>query len=263
LRLFRSQSELFNVTIATVTKGRMNYFLILGADSRLARHFISKYPGISIPVTRAECDITIPLDIEKIFRKYSTKYILNCAAITDVEYCETHPDEAFSVNTVGPENLSRTAEKFGRRLILLSSNYAQNPTNVYGKTKSKMEEITGKHVLTIRTDFYDTENFIVKNLLLGNKINVYSNAFFNPVSITRLTEEIYKNRNKNGLMNIFASRCITYLEFAELFSKYKKISKKLINADTMGMGIRPLNGCVKSDIRIKIETDLKKYADNI
>lgn len=235
----------------------------MGADSRLARHFISKYKDISIPVTRAECDITVPLEVEKIFRKYSTKYILNCAALTDVECCETNPDEAFKVNATGPENLAIAAEKFGRKLILLSSNYALNPKNVYGKTKSKMEEITGDHVLTIRTDFYDTENFIIKNLLLGNKINVYSNAFFNPVSITRLTEEIYKNKNKKGLINIFASRCITYLEFAELFSKYKKIKGKLIVGDTMGMGIRPLNGCVKSDIRIKIETDLKKYADNI
>jgi dTDP-4-dehydrorhamnose reductase len=94
--------------------------------------------------------------IDKLQRS-DPKIVLNCAAITDVDSCESHR-EAYMVrkiNVEGPRNLAQGAARFSCKIIHISSEHVfsgekgipqpyfeddpLDPISVYGKTKMESE----------------------------------------------------------------------------------------------------------------------------
>jgi dTDP-4-dehydrorhamnose reductase len=75
--------------------------------------------------------------------------VINCAAWTDVDGCETNPEKAERVNALGPENLARASRNAGALLITISTDYVfdgekegfytqrdqPRPISVYGRFK--------------------------------------------------------------------------------------------------------------------------------
>jgi len=49
--------------------------------------------------------------------------IINCAAFTNVNACESKEDLAYQVNKVGPENLAKVAQKYGMKFVHISTDY--------------------------------------------------------------------------------------------------------------------------------------------
>jgi dTDP-4-dehydrorhamnose reductase len=80
--------------------------------------------------------------------------IVNCAAMADVDRCETDHELAYRVNAVGPHNLALAARRCGAALLHLSTDYVfdgskgspydeldtPNPLSVYGRSKLGGEE---------------------------------------------------------------------------------------------------------------------------
>ncbi len=81
-------------------------------------------------------------------------YIINCAAYTNVDKAETDTELCHALNAAGPGNIALVANKYGARLIHISTDYVfdgkanspykenttANPTGVYGKTKYEGEK---------------------------------------------------------------------------------------------------------------------------
>jgi dTDP-4-dehydrorhamnose reductase len=74
--------------------------------------------------------------------------IINLAALTDLEYCEGHAQEAMDTNCGGSANLAALSQKFGARYVYISTagifdglqkEYSEydtpNPLSIYGKAK--------------------------------------------------------------------------------------------------------------------------------
>ncbi len=82
-------------------------------------------------------------------------FILNTAAVVDVEVCEKQPDTAWKVNAVGSQNLALAARAIGCDYLLISTDYvfdgaahedydefaSPNPVNQYGKSKLAGEKL--------------------------------------------------------------------------------------------------------------------------
>jgi dTDP-4-dehydrorhamnose reductase len=79
--------------------------------------------------------------------------VVNCAAWTDVDGCESNPAKAEQVNSLGPENLARASQNAGALLITISTDYVfdgdktgfytqrdqPRPISVYGRYKLEGE----------------------------------------------------------------------------------------------------------------------------
>jgi dTDP-4-dehydrorhamnose reductase len=93
-------------------------------------------------------DLTSPEAIGQVVR-IAPDVVVNLAAFTDVDGCETHIDEAYAVNALAARNVALACQQCGAAMLHLSSDYvfdgekpepyyewdSPNPLSAYGKTK--------------------------------------------------------------------------------------------------------------------------------
>lgn len=93
-------------------------------------------------------DVAASKDVSTYLAKVKPNYIVHLAALTDMEYCELHPEEAYATNTGGVQNVVEYARSHNIPLVYISTagvfdgekdEYIEsdvpNPLSVYGKSK--------------------------------------------------------------------------------------------------------------------------------
>lgn len=99
-------------------------------------------------------EITDNEQVTKVITTNKPDIIIHLAALTNVDYCESHQEEAFKVNFEATKNIVSICKKENIHLYFMSTgavffgdkkkpyieNDICNPVNVYGKTKLKAEE---------------------------------------------------------------------------------------------------------------------------
>ena len=98
-------------------------------------------------------DIADAQAVERAIEQQRPDAVINCAAWTDVDGCETNAEKARQVNSLGPENLARASRKADAVLITISTDYVFDgrkegfytqrdqpvPISVYGRFKLEGE----------------------------------------------------------------------------------------------------------------------------
>jgi dTDP-4-dehydrorhamnose reductase len=106
-------------------------------------------------VDRGELDITDAAQCLRYLAGLRPDVVINAAALTQVDYCETHEEEAFLVNGQGAGNLAEAAAAVGAHLTHYSTDYVfdglkagpyleddpPNPRSAYGRSKLRGEEL--------------------------------------------------------------------------------------------------------------------------
>src|SRR5438477_5632263 len=128
---------------------------IVGANGRLGAALAREYAH-DFEVTSFE---RRQLDLGQLDRVRSalagTKFdlLINCAALTNVDYCESHREEAFVVNAEAPRLLAEIANEKSAKLVHFSTDYVFDgkktdpyveedkaiPLSVYGESKLEGE----------------------------------------------------------------------------------------------------------------------------
>jgi UDP-N-acetylglucosamine 4,6-dehydratase len=82
-------------------------------------------------------------DKDRLYRAFSgVDYVVHAAALKQVPALEYNPFEAVKTNIIGAENIVDAAiDRDVRKVIVLSTDKAVNPVNLYGATKLAMEKI--------------------------------------------------------------------------------------------------------------------------
>jgi FlaA1/EpsC-like NDP-sugar epimerase len=99
-----------------------------------------KWPGLEIELVVA--DIRDREKMDKLFRRFKPEVVFHAAAYKHVPMMEYHPDEAISSNITGTKNVGELAHKYGvKRMVMVSTDKAINPTSVMGASKRVAEMI--------------------------------------------------------------------------------------------------------------------------
>lgn len=98
-------------------------------------------------------DVRDYASLQKLLGTFQPQTIINLAALTDLEHCETHQEDARTTNATGAEHLGALAKTFSAEYVYVSTAgvfdgekvaYTEedlpNPLNVYGHTKRQGEE---------------------------------------------------------------------------------------------------------------------------
>jgi dTDP-4-dehydrorhamnose reductase len=139
--------------------------------------------------------------------------VINCAAWTDVDACESDPEKAFAVNAAGPENLAAACREVGCGFITISTDYVfdgkksgfytqrddPNPESVYAASKldgeRRSSQTYGRSII-VRTGYIfgpGGKNFlstIVSRARRGEKLTAIHDTYGTPTYSRDLAERL-------------------------------------------------------------------------
>ena len=124
---------------------------IFGVDGQLGRALgatLARSHEV-VPVGRTSANITDAESVAAAVRRAAPDWVINSAAMTHVDRCESEPLAAFEVNAVGAYHVARAAAATGARMMHVSTDYvfdgakktayveddAARPINAYGVSK--------------------------------------------------------------------------------------------------------------------------------
>lgn len=238
----------------------------------------------------AQLDITDVDEVLKMVREVKPYAIINCAAHTNVNACETDVDNAYRINAIGPRNLAVAAAETGAKLVQVSTDYVfsgkadrpylefdrTDPQGVYGASKLAGENFVrdlGKNYFIIRTAWLygEGKNFVRTMLRLSetmDTVRVVRDQIGSPTSADELARAIvYLLPTDN--YGIFHGTCEGFCSWAdfteEIFrlagkkTKVEAISTQEYEKDNPSSAPRPAYS-VLENYMLKLTTDFR-FAD--
>jgi dTDP-4-dehydrorhamnose reductase len=218
-------------------------------------------------------------------------YVINTAALTDVDACEDNKKLAMELNAILPESLAVFANKYKFQLISFSTDYIYdgkkgpytedelpNPLSYYGKSKLAGENAVRieaeKRSTIVRTNVvysnssYNKGDFIhwVLNALKEEKpLKIIDGQWCNPTLADDIAKGLYKiiTKKSRGIYNFagrgYYNRYQIALLIADIFKLDKALITKIPSSDLKQKAVRPERGGL---VNLKAETMLgMKFSD--
>ena len=220
--------------------------LVTGAGGQLALELAEVLPerghGV-VELTWKELDIVDHASVSAALDEHAPDLVVNAAAFTDVDACETETGTAYAVNALGPRNLAQSCERRGMDLLHVSTNYVfdgeadrpyepfdpPGPVSAYGRTKLAGEE----HVMRLSTRWYVVRtagvygrghNFVRTMLRVAEErevLKVKKDEFISPTYARDLAQAIagLVEAGSYGLYHVTNAGSCSWYEFArEIFT---------------------------------------------
>lgn len=236
---------------------------------------------------RPELDITKKDNVRESFASFRPDVVINCAAYTQVDKCESERQVAWAVNVEGPENLAQECRDSGALLVHVSTDYVfdgkkepplsysetdtVNPLSVYGETKlegeKRVADLTDNHIIVRTAWLYGIagNNFLktMLRLALGSPektIKVVNDQFGSPTWTLRLAlqiEHLIQIRGQ-GIYHATSEGYCSWYELALYFLKCMEVPSNIVPCTTEQYptpAIRPANSILEN-------AKLKRSDDN-
>jgi dTDP-4-dehydrorhamnose reductase len=232
----------------------------------------------------------IPLDItnkEKVksaVKDYKPDIIINAAAYTNVDGCETERELSWRVNVDAVKNLIIASRYNASKIIHISTDYifdgvkggydedaTPNPLSFYGKSKLASENAlfaSGVSSAVIRTMIiYGNGKNVKKNFALwlvdklGNNepVRIVDDQFGMPTMVDDLGLALIRivDRERTGVYNVCGSEYLNRYEFAvklaDIFEYDSSMIEPIKTSELQQAAVRPMNS---SFVLLKAETEL-------
>ena len=196
-----------------------------------------------------DLDITNLEQVKEVIYRETPDVIINCAAATNVDGCESNQDLAFKINSIGPRNLAIVCQEVGSKLLQVSTDYVfsgvgsnpraefdlTNPYSVYGKTKLMGEDYVrafSTKYFIVRTAWlygYVGKNFVYTMMNLGKtkeSIDVVDDQRGNPTNANDLAYHILKliETEEYGVYHCTGVGECSWYDFAKLIMELSEIT---------------------------------------
>jgi dTDP-4-dehydrorhamnose reductase len=167
-------------------------------------------------------------------------WVINCAALANLEECEKHPGQARILNTELPRELAEACAKRKIKFIYLSTDavfdgekegmYTEddepNPQGVYSQTKLDGERAVldaNPNAIIARVNFFGWSlggrrslgEFFVNNLSEGRNINGFTDVIFCPMWVNHLAQTLIEMLEKDlhGLYHVVGAQAMSKYQF--------------------------------------------------
>ena len=254
--------KLFLLGIGSLTGGKIAEQI--KNDYEIHGSYYLRNPKLDF-VTSCKLDITDFKKTKQIIDKCKPDYIINTCALNNVDYCESHPDEAKKINGDFVDNLSKISEKINCKLIHLSTDsvfdgnkktpYIEtdipNPNNIYGITKligekcvlknsnnlivraSVLYGLLPENISAINSSSMKPMNF---GLWLLNKLNskeevqIIQDEISSPIIADDFAKSIIHliKGNYSGIFHSAPNICINRYDFSKKIAEKLNLDVKLI-----------------------------------
>lgn len=233
----------------------MKKILLTGCNGQLGRALNELWSNRTdlelVNTDVAELDIT---DIDKVIQMcdFVKPYaVVNCAAHTAVDACETQEELAYKINAIGPRNLSIGATRNHAKMIQISTDYifpgnattpytefdAPGPNSAYGRTKlagEKFVEQFAKDYFILRTAWLygDGKNFVKTMMRVAEtnpEVRVVDDQVGSPTSAAELAKAIDSLllTDNYGLFHATCEGMTSWADFTEEFYRLAGLSTKV------------------------------------
>lgn len=226
--LITGASGLLGINLASET---MSQHDIIGVD----RGKLSNAPFQMI-----QEDLSDLSSIEPLLDAVRPAWLINCAAIADLDFCEEHPEHAKLLNTEMPAVLAKACKKRGISLVHISTDavfdgqkdgfYSEqdqpNPLNVYAKTKYESELAVAAEnpsAIIARVNFYgwslsgkrSLAEFFYNNLTNNKSMSGFTDAIFCPMLVNHTSRILVKmlTQGFTGLYHLVGQQSMSKYQF--------------------------------------------------
>lgn len=183
-------------------------------------------------------------------------WVINCAALADLDACEQQPGLAQRLNAELPGRLAAEAAKRGSRFLQVSTDAvfdgikgdydeedAPTPVSVYGRTKRLAElgvKAAHPHALIVRPVFFGWSvsgdrslvEFFYNNLSLGSAVPGFVDRLFCPLLVNDLAQIMLQllHKNQRGLYHVVSSDHMSKYDFGVGIAQRFDLDSNLIHA---------------------------------
>ena len=205
----------------------------------------------------------------ELLEKIKPDVVIDTAALHNVDYCETHPEEAWKVNVEGTRNVAEACKKVGAKIIFISTDYVfdgtkgyyteedtPNPLSYYAKTKLEAEKIiqsldvnyiiarpsviygwNPNEVSGLKSSSGKSVNFVVwalQKLEKGEEIKAVTDQYSSPTLADNLAEAllVMASSEKQGIYHTAGKDCVNRYEFTLKIAEVFGLDKSLIKPVT-------------------------------
>jgi dTDP-4-dehydrorhamnose reductase len=217
--------------------------LVFGAGGRLGAALVREYArewGVRA-FGRKEADLSDPAAVADLVHAENPSVVINSAAMTNVDACETERDLARTVNADAAGAIARACTDLGARLIHVSTDYvfsgkasepydenaAPDPVSWYGQTKLEGEEqvmsASDRHAV-VRVAWVfgpDRDSFVDKALqtsLRGEPVRAVADKWSSPtytLDVAEALRPLFDTAALGGVYHICNRGVCTWRDWAE------------------------------------------------
>ena len=249
--------------------------IILGANGFIGRRILNRlYPNHQVLACSLHPDIlpeegyqfeTIDMldytAMTSLLNDYQPEVIINASALSVVDYCEQHPEEAYAMNVTAVKHLAEYSRTNSCRLIHLSTDFVfdgtssiaytetdtPNPVNYYGKTKQWSEEVIGQlctdyaiarvevvYGLPYPKQHGNIVHLVKTRLENGQGLRVVSDQFRSPTFVEDIAWAIEKllSNQYQGIYHICGGETLSVAEIAYRTARFFNLDTSLIEPVT-------------------------------
>jgi dTDP-4-dehydrorhamnose reductase len=255
----------------------MTRILITGASGLLGLNMaldsISKWHVIGVdrstlnntPFELLKADLLDEGAVDDVLKRARPDWVINCAAMADIDVCEEQPVMAHLANTELPARLAKACAGRGIRLVHISTDAvfdgkkdgfyteddAPNPINVYSKTKFESERAVlrnNPNAIVARVNFYgwslsgrrSLAEFFHNNLTNNKSMSGFTDIIFCPMFVGHTSRLLLAMLEKGltGLYHVVGSQAMSKYQFGvEIARKFSlresEISPKSILSSSL------------------------------
>jgi dTDP-4-dehydrorhamnose reductase len=216
----------------------------------------------SVPFQVLKMDLLHRNAIDSVLDSAQPNWLINCAALANLEKCEEYPDQAKILNTDLPRELASTCANRNIRFVHLSTDsvfdgtkegiYTEedepSPPGVYSKTKLDGEGAVmdaNQNAIIARVNFYGWSlsgkrslgEFFVNNLSEGKNVNGFTDVIFCPMWVNHLAQTLIAMLKKDlsGLYHVVGAQAMSKYQFGVEVARRFGLRESLISPQSVEM----------------------------